>query len=234
MFKKIKENEKVQKLLELWNNPKTHDITVLMLWLIFILIVIIFVRSMGNNVPKTAKDNNYNVNSFENMKSYDFTYKTDSIEISGQAYDDALLFYLTNKRYYYHNNLYIIDENKSPVLNFDLNVLKINSKMLSNLVSNITPTDNENFKQYVVPLDRFINLYEVDTDVDLSKAATYNVIVSVYFANNEINKVVLDLTNYYVLKNQNSSNSLVTIYYYNINNVSDFKKSYDKILEVER
>lgn len=230
MFKKIKENEKVLKAKELWQNPKTHDIAVLLFWLIFIFVVIIVARGMGSTPSHTTETSS--VNNFDSIKSYDFTYKTNDSEIVGQAYDDSLLFYINNKRYYYKNNLYLIDEKASLVNNYDLGVLKINSKMLNNLVSGITPSDINGFKQYIVPLDRFINLYEIDTDINLSTAATYNVVISVYLKDDEINKVVLDLTNYYKLKN-NNINYPVTIYYYNINNVSDFTKGYDKMLEVK-
>jgi len=228
MFKKIKENEKVIKIKELWNNPRSHDIMVLIFWLLFIFFVIIFVRSMGSSTsaPKEAKI----INDFNSMKSYEFTYKTNDNVINGEYYNGGILFYLDNKKYYFNNNVYLIDD-KVNSINYDLGVLKIDSKFLSSLTSGITASDNKTFKQYIVPLDRFISLYEIDTDADLSKAVSLNVIVSVYLNNNEINKVVLDLSNYYSFKGNNITYP-VTIYYYNVNNVSDFRKGYDKMLEV--
>ena len=238
MFKRIKErakeNETLQKIKELWKNPKTHDITVLLFWLIFIIIVIIFTRGItqtSSNIP-TPNTNIQNVTTFENIKSYDFTYKTKDLEISGQAYNEATVFYLNNKRYYYKNNIYQIEDNPVLINDYDPSVLKINAIFLNNLVSGITPLDNQNFKQYIVPLDRFINLYDIDTDIDLTKAINYNIPVSVYLTNNEINKVVLDLTNYYTLKTGTNTNYQVTINFYNVNNVSDFSKDYDKLVEV--
>lgn len=229
MFKKIKENEKVIKLKELWQNPRTHDIMVLSFWLVFIFIVILFARSIGSS-PKTSNDDNRQASDFASMKSYDFTYKTNDKVINGEAYEDALVFYVDNKRYYYKDNTYLIEE-KASLINYDLDVLKINTTMLNSLISGITASDTGNFKQYIVPLDRFINLYEIDTDADLSRAATYNVVISVYLVDNEISKVVLDLSNYYSLKTGSSVNYPVTIYYYNVNKVSDFKKGFEKLKE---
>ncbi len=231
MFKKIKENEKVIKIKNYWNNPKTHDIVVLVFWILFIIGVVIFMRvSFSSN--STAHYEN-NLNSFDSIKSYDFRYKADGFEVNGKAYDYALVFYLDNKQYYYKDKVYLIDDEIKAIENYDLSLLKINSKFLNNLVSGIDPSDNGNFKQYIIPLDRFINLYENDTDLDLSKAATYNVIVSVYYTFDEINKVVLDLSSYYSLKTGSDMKYPVTIYYYNLNNVSDFTKKYDKVVEVK-
>ena len=237
MFKRIKErvneNETLQMLKKLWKNEKTHDIAVLLFWLIFIIIVIIFTRGITqtSNIP-TTNTNNQNATTFENIKSYDFTYKTNGLEINGQTYNEATVFYLNNKRYYYKNNIYQIDDNPVLINNYDPSVLKINTIFLNNLVSGIAPLDNQNYKQYIVPLDRFINLYDIDTDINLTKAINYNVPVSVYLTNNVINKVVLDLTNYYTLKTGTNTSYQVTINYYNVNNVSDFSKEYDKLVEV--
>ena len=231
MFKKIKENEKVQKIIELWKNPKTHDLIVLAFWLIFIFIVIIFARSVASPNVKNVDVKAY-TNSFEYINNYDFTYESLDYKVHGSYYDDKLVFYLDNKRYYYHENTYLIGKEATLVPNYDLGILKINPKMLNNLVGGITPSENGEFKQYSVPLDRFINLYEIDTDVDLSKAATYNVVIKVYLVDNEISKVILDLSNYYLMKG-NLINNPVTIYYYNVNNIRDFSKGYDKLLEVK-
>ena len=229
---KIKENETLQKIKELWKNPKTHDITVLIFWLIFIVAVIIFTKGLTSS--QTVENSSYtpNVTTFENIKSYDFTYKTNDLEISGQTYNEATVFYLNNKRYYYKNNIYMIDEISALINNYDPKVLKINTIFLNNLVSGITPIETQNYKQYIVPLNRFINLYDIDTDIDLTKAINYNVPVSVYITNNKISKVILDLSNYYTLKTGATNNYSVTINYYNVNNVSDFSKDYDKLVEV--
>ena len=233
MFKRIRESERYIKLKELWTNPKTHAMMVLAFWLIFMVVAIVLVRVMSHTSVSTSKVENV-ATSFANITGYDFTYKTNNEEINGSYYDGAIIFYLNNKRYYYKDNVYLIDDEVQKVEGFDLNVLKLNSKLLNNLVSGITPALNDNFKQYIVPLDRFINLYEVDTDMDLSQAATYNVVVSVYTNNKVINKVVLDSSSYYTMKTGASASYPVTINYYNVNNVSDFTSGYDELIEVKK
>lgn len=231
MLKKIKENEGIQKFKELWKNKKTHDIMVLMLWFVFIFIVILFTRGMNFGTNYTEEEK---VLGLSNINSYDFTYKFNDKEFIGQYYDDSIMFYNDNKRYYYNNSLYLIDDNISIINNYDLNVLKINLKMIDSLISDSNPNEVNGAKQYVVPLDKFINLYEIDTDIDLSKSALYNIPISIYYSDDDISKITLDLTNYYSLKNVINNNNLLTIYLYNINNVSDFRKSYDKLLEVKQ
>lgn len=230
MFKRIKENELFIKLKEMWQNPRTHDMAVLTFWLIFIVVVIIFFRvTTGNTNQKQVQ--NVEMTTFSSIKSYDFMYKTLDKEINGSYYDGAMVFYLDNHRYYYNENVYLIGD-ESKKVDFDLGILKIDSKMLNNLTSGISGIDTGTFKQYAVPLDRFINLYEIDTDVDLTKAVAMNVIISVYYKNDEIQKVILDLSNYFSLKKATNVNYPVTIFYYNINNVSNFSKGYKEFLEV--
>ena len=230
MFKKIKENEGVQKFKELWQNKKTHDIMVLALWFVFIFIVILFARSTTSNSTYIPEEPNKE--ELSNILNYEFTYKKNDKEIQGQYYDNAIIFYKDNKRYYYKDKIYLIDETPTLTQNQDLDILRINIKMINNLINDITPTEIMDTKQYVVPLDRFISLYELDTDIDLSKIALYNVPITIFYNDNEINKITLDLSNYYSLKTNTNVTYPLTIYLYNINNVSDFRKSYDKLLEV--
>ena len=228
MLKKIKENEGLQKLKELWKNKKTHDIMVLSLWLVFIFIVILFARSTSSNQTYEDKES---LNSLDKITTYEFTYKLNDKEFLGQYYNNAIIFYKDNKRYYYKEKLYQIAEPIKIIPNFDLDILKINVKMINNLIANITPNETNNIKQYIVPLDRFINLYEIDTEIDLSKSTLYNVPINIYYNNDEINKITLDLSNYYLLKTNNQTPNILIIYLYNINNISDFTNYYDKLLE---
>ena len=230
MFKKIRENEGVLKFKELWQNKKTHDIMVLCLWLAFIFIVILFARSMNSS---TSYSEEKKVLGLSDISSYDFTYKIDDKEFIGQYYDDSIMFYKDNKRYYYNKNLYLIDDNVSMINNYDLSVLKINLNMIDRLISGITPSEINGTKQYIVSLDKFINLYEIDTDIDLSKSTLYNVPISIYYDMDDITKVTLDLTSYYSLKTGMSGNYVLTMNLYNINNILDFRKAYDKLLEVK-
>lgn len=221
-MKKIKENEKIKKIKELWDNPKTHSFIVLGLWIIFILFVILFtsIKSTPVTYKKTTNNTNNSVN------DYQFTYQMNDILISGLNYNDKLLFYKDNHQYYYNNKVYLIDSDK-PIIqdNYDLGILKINKKMIDELITNQEPTIQDNIKQYSIPLSSFINKIG-NTDIDLNKAMSYNIIVKKYSEN----KISIDLTNYYQLKDGLNSPNILTIYYYNIGKTSNFTNEFDILI----
>ncbi len=230
MLKRIRENEKYQKFKELWTNEKSHSMIVLGLWLLFFVGVVIFARV---SMPSTVNNNSVESTSgtsFDKMNSYSFSAVADNLEINGLVYDDKMEFVLNNHRYYVSDDVYMINGDTATKQEFDLSFLKINAKMLNNLLSGLKGTDNDDYTQYLVPLDRFINLYEIDTEADLSKAMIYNIVVNVYKDDDVINEVVLDLSNYRLFRFNNNTSFIVTIYYYNVNNISDFTEEYEKII----
>lgn len=227
MFKKIKENPYYVKFKEMRADPKLKPITSLILWFIFIVIVVIFVRGTVSTNNTTVKTDNV-VN--KDVSNYEFTYTNNSGVIFGESYEDKLEFIYGGNRYYYNGkNVYLIkNQNGTLVTNFDLNVLKITPKMISNLIGNLTYTANGEAKQYVVPLSRFLNLYEIDVEADLSLANQYNVIVNVYEKDNNIYMYQLDLTNYYNFRGLNND-GILTIDIYD-SEVHDFTKYYDELI----
>ncbi len=230
MFKRIKESEKYQRFKELWANEKTHSIIVLGFWLVFFVVAVLFVRLNASTTGTNNEANKISGTSFESMNNYSFSTSADNLEVNGFVYDDNMEFILNNKRYYVNDDVYLINGDKAIKQEFDLNFLKINAKMLNNLLGGITGTDKDGYTQYIVPLDRFINLYEIDTEADLSKAMNYNIVVNVYKSDDVIKGVILDLTNYRLFRFNNSAPFIVTTYYYNINNISDFGKEYEKLV----
>lgn len=227
MFKKIKENPYYVKFKEMRADPKLKPITSLILWFIFIVIVVIFVRGTVSTNNTTVKTDNV-VN--KDVSNYEFTYTNNSGVIFGESYEGKLEFIYGGNRYYYNGkNVYLIkNQNGTLVTNFDLNVLKITPKMISNLIGNLTYTANGEAKQYVVPLSRFLNLYEIDVEADLSLANQYNIIVNVYEKDNNIYMYQLDLTNYYNFRGLNND-GILTIDIYD-SEVHDFTKYYDELI----
>ena len=223
MFKKIKENPYYMKFKEMRADPKLKPITSLILWFIFIIIVVIFVRGTIGDSNKEIKTVN------KNITNYEFTYTNNKGVIFGESYNDKLTFIYDGNRYYYNlENVYLI-KNQSGVLvpNFDLNVLKISPKMINNLVGNLTYNTNTEAKEYTVPLSRFLNLYEVDVEADLSLANSYNIIVKVYENEKGIYMYNLDLTNYYNFRGLNNDGILTIDIYGEVN---DFTKYYDELI----
>lgn len=228
MFKKIKENPYYQKFKEMRADPKLRPITSLILWFIFFVIVILFARGLTSTRA--------NLESIETQKTtlsdsnYEFTYSNNSGVIFGQTYDDKLEFMYGGNRYYYNGEtVYLIQNQQATIMPaFDLNVLKINSKMINNLIGNLTYNMDGEAKQYLVPLSNFLNLYEVDVEADLSLANQYNIVINVYENENGIYMYKLDLTNYYNYRGLNND-GILTIDIYN-SEVNDFTKYYDELV----
>ena len=228
MFKKIKENPYYQKFKEMRADPKLRPLTSLILWFIFFVIVILFARGLTSTRA--------NLESTETQKTtlsdsnYEFTYSNNSGVIFGQTYDDKLEFMYGGNRYYYNGEtVYLIQNQQATIMPaFDLNVLKINSKMINNLIGNLTYNMDGEAKQYLVPLSNFLNLYEVDVEADLSLANQYNIVINVYENDNGIYMYKLDLTNYYNYRGLNND-GILTIDIYN-SEVNDFTKYYDELV----
>lgn len=225
MFKKIKENPYYKKFKEMRADPKLRPITSLIFWFIFFAIVVIFVRVTSKPIQTSSLNT-----ASQSLSSYKFTYTNNSGVIYGESYDDKLEFIYGNNRYYYNgSNVYLIlNQSVQMVPNFDLDVLKITPDLINNLTSDLTYNMNGDAKEYVVPLSRFINLYEYDTEADLSLANNYNIIIDVYEKNNKAYMYKIDLRNYYVFRGLNNS-GILTIDIYDIK-ASDFTEFYDKLI----
>ena len=228
MLKKIKENPYYQKFKEMRADPKLRPITSLIIWFIFIVIVIIFVRGISS--PTSSNTNTVNNTITKSISNYEFTYTNNSGVIFGESYNDKSVFIVGGNRYYYNGeNVYLIkNQTAIQVSNFDLNILKITPTMINNLTAKLNYTVNGDSKQYLVPLSNFINLYEYDTDVDLSVANQYNIVIQVFEKDNNVYMYKIDLTNYYNLKGL-QNNGILTIDIYS-SGVNDFTQYYDDLV----
>lgn len=225
MFKKIKENPYYIKFKEMRADPKLRPITSLIFWLIFFVILIIFVRSLPSN--NSSYNNSNEVNKM--ISNYKFTYTNNNLAIFGESYNDKLDFVIGANHYYYNgDNVYLVkNQSMTLVPGFNLSILKINPSMINNLIGNLTYNMNGVAKEYAVPLSRFLNLYEVDVEADLSLANQYNIIVEVFEKNNKVYMYRLDLTNYYNFRGLNND-GILTIDIYG--EVEDFTKYYDELI----
>lgn len=225
MFGRMKEAFK--NLRELYKNPNTHDKASLILWLIFIVILIVVLRVSSSSENISVEKEKKQI-----INSYEFTYNFENINISGLYYEEKILFYLNNNKYYNNDKTYIIsgDEIKE-IENFDLKALKISYEFISKAIENLTSTKEDDYSVYLVPLDTFISLYDEDVGEDISNAKNYNIIIKIKENNDLISSVAIDMNNYYIYKGMNVSYP-VTIYFYNINNISDFTSEYENKIGV--
>ena len=230
MFKKIKEKEAYKKYIELRSNPQTKAIMSLGLWLLFFIIIVIFTRGINSNrVP------NYSKSIDKIISSYEYTYQNNKMTIFGRFYNGKQVFSILNSKYYYNGeNVYLVNGNAlEKVSNFDMNILKITVDFVDKLTNNLSFSENGNVKQYIVPLVNFINLYEIDTAIDLSFANNYNIIIQKFFNDDDLYKIEVDLTNYYNINNINDDGKLI-IDLYNKNQIGDFTFDYDRVLGVRK
>ena len=224
MFKKIKEY--YQKFKEMRADSKLKPIISLVLWFIFIFIAILFVK--GFSLDNNSNSNLENVRN--NFTGYKFTYTNNNLKIFGESYDGKLEFFFEGNRYYYdEQNVYLVNNQSLEVIdNFDLNVLKITPDLIDSLISNLNYSIYNNALEYIVPLSRFLNLYEYDVEADLSLANNYNIMVYVYKKENDIYMYKLDLSNYYQFRGLNNM-GILTIDIYDVEK-GDFPKYYDSLI----
>lgn len=222
MIKKIKEKKGYQKYTELRKNPQTKAIMSLVFWLLFFSVLIMTARS----IPKNSK----NMEKRTNINSYEYTYSNDKIKIFGKFYDNKQLFILNGEKYYYDSKtIYKVDGQIMQPQDFDLNILKININMIDNLTNKLNEINENMYKRYIVPLNNFINLYDGDTEVNISDASSYNIIIDKYYKKGKIYLIKLDLSNYYKYKNIENE-GILNIYLYNVNSLSSNLKEYEDML----
>lgn len=225
MFNKIKEKKVYKKYKELRSNPQTSAIISLSFWLVFFAIIILFSRSMSRpsvNVKNTSiKINNY-----------EYTYTDNELAIFGEKYDKNQVFILNNKKYFNNGvNTYLVDgHNLKLVSGFNLDILKIDLDLIDKLTNNIKPFKDSEKDRYLVPLINFINLFEIDTEVDLSSASGFNIIIDKYYDEN-LSSIKIDLSNYYKYRNL-PDRGIITIDLYNINKISNKMIEFVKKAEV--
>lgn len=217
MFKKIKESGAIEKYKELRKNPQTKAMMSLGVWMIFFLIIILFARGIGSN--KTYKSE-----IVKKVSGYEFTYSNDVSSIFGLSYGKEKLYNVDGKKFYYNgSNVYLVNGHSLEMQGSDIGLLKIDLDMIDSLTSNLQEIDMGEYKRFLVPLSNFLNLFEGDTEVDLTLASTYNIIVDRYYSESNINMIKIDLSSYYSYRSINND-GVLTIDIYNINNVFDLKE----------
>ncbi len=199
-------------LKDIWKNQKYRSIIILIFWFIFIGILIISFNGK-TTYQEEEKDDTFDL---KNLNSYEFTYSTSDSVFNGVYYNGKYLLYLNNEKYYKNNFLYNLKDNSIIEEPF---VLKIDSKFISSLIKDIEPILNNDYSTYLIPLTSFMKKLGENTNL------SYNIILNVYK-----NKINMDLTNYYKAKGANVDSYILTVNYYNINNISDFTKEYDLMI----
>ena len=204
MFKNIKENEYVKKIIELWHIPRYRSLLVLGIYIVFFMIVIALIDiSKPVNLNDKPKVNVLDV--YSSMESYKYkaiieNEKTETL--TGKVYvSDQIINF--NEENYYYNNIYLYKQDgevykkvSEKVLDFE--IWRMTPPIIRALVkkgkfdSKTEYSDGIIANTYLVSVSDFVKLYYVEDTENYE-----SIKITLYENKNNILKVYLDLTNVY-------------------------------------
>ena len=232
MFKGIKENEYVKKILEFWNIPRYRSLIKLGIYIIFFTLVIVSIKNQDDIIVNSNDTNKGGImETYKKMDNYQYraTIQSDvSRTLVGRVYENRQLIIFNDNNYYYNNvNLYkreegthdVYLETQEKLLEFE--VWRFNPIFINALIergqfeSKTEYADGIIASTYLVDLADFVELYFGDKD-DFEE----DIIITMYQDNEMVTKVELDLTPIYQQGQfVNSSYYKVTIEYEQINQI---------------
>jgi len=226
MFKKIKENDYIQKFIELWNIPRYRSLLILLIYIIFFFFVISFIRTENNSI--SPKQNQVSpIEKYKDMNNYGYraTIKNETNKtIIGRVNQEKQLIMFDNNDYYFNGSkLYkkedIYIETKEQLLEFD--IWTLTPSLIYNLInegslaSKTEYSDGSISQNYVVTVGDFVKYFYGDDLIDNN-----NISITLYENSENIKKVELDLTNVYRMQQfSNSYDYKVTLEYELINEI---------------
>jgi len=228
MFKRIKENEYVNKFLEFWNIPRYRSLIILFIYIIFFAFLISSINTDSVNDYEES-DKIDIMEEYRNMNNYHCLMivkneKEENLTIDTNENNQLIIF--NDDEYYYNNiNLYKKDGDVFKKANdtlLEFNVWNFTPMFISNLIekgtlnSKTEYTDGTFANTYLVKVEDFIKSYYKDETDD-----TRTFELTVYQNEKQVNKVTLDLTKIYSM-NQNANNYdyVVTLEYSLIGEIS--------------
>ena len=216
----MKENEKVDKkkltLKEKWNDKRERAKIELLLYVIFFISVIIFVR-VGNNIS----NNNINTsdNLFISQINDNYCYDTKvNINDNNYEYIGKVLGYNSTiekkdsntDEYFYKKNdkYYKLDQDNGYVLS--------NENDIYNIIS-YDYMDINNIKEYIKTSNNDNDIYKVKiSDIILNSSSSDYITIKIDNINNTIE---IDYTNLLRINDNNITKAIVTITYSDINKI---------------
>ncbi len=222
----MKENEKVDKkkltLKEKWNDKRERAKIELLLYVIFFISVIIFVR-VGNNIS-----NNNNINDLDNLFIYqiedNYCYDTKvNINDNNYEYIGKVLGYNSTiekkdsntDEYFYKKNdkYYKLDQDNGYILS--------NKNDIYDII-NYDYMDINNIKEYIKTSNNDNGIYKVKiSDIILNSSSSDYITIKLDNINNTIE---IDYTNLLRINDNNITKAIVTITYSNINKLNSLEE----------
>lgn len=209
--------EYYNKFKEFRKDPKKRSISLIILYGIFFLFVIIYIR--GNNSVNNIEQKE-EVNNTENVTNYEYSYEInvddDIINVDGIFLDNKELFEIDNIKYFIQDNkIFLNNQNEEVSLNYPLIHLNYNS--LKKFINSFAYESKTEYKDSNTKYEYNINNNEVAKffEEDNNNDGLTNIIV---YESEFINKIEINLSNYY-----NKNKYIITVNYNNINNISNIQ-----------
>lgn len=190
----------IKELKEMFKNPKKKALAQLGFYLIFFIFVAILLRGADNKPTKIIEEQKSPVKFYEDMKSYNYKVTYTNIDkvdvIDGTYVDNISLFTFNNFKYYYEEDLYIIDNDSYYLMDIEYNISKIFNNNLINIIEDLEEESKTTYKDgtivttYTIDSNKVYNyLFELESNYDnkCTIAITEN--------ENEIYNIVIDINN---------------------------------------
>ena len=190
----------IKELKEMFKNPKKKALAQLGFYAIFFIFVAILLRGADNKPTKIIEEQKSPVEFYEDMKSYNYKVTYTNIDkvdvIDGTYVDNISLFTFNNFKYYYEEDLYIIDNDSYYLMDIEYNISKIFNNNLINIIEDLEEESKTTYKDgtivttYTIDSNKVYNyLFELESNYDnkCTIAITEN--------ENEIYNIVIDINN---------------------------------------
>ena len=190
----------IKELKEMFKNPKKKSLVQLGLYAIFFIFVAILLRGADNKPTKIIEEQKSPIEFYEDMKSYNYKVTYTNIDkvdvIDGTYVDNTSLFNFNNFKYYYEEDLYIIDNDSYYLMDIEYNISKIFNNNLINIIEDLEEESKTTYKDgtivtnYTIESNKLYN-YLFDLESNYDNKCT----ITITENENEIYNIIIDTTN---------------------------------------
>ncbi len=236
LIEKIKSNNVISKIIEIWKNRRYRGLIILGFWFVFFFFVIMLLRVSVKNQENFEASIKTIPEILENIKNYEFSYEitNDDINynINGLYIDNETLFIYNENTYFIKDKIYIVNneqlqEVENPI---EIDISKLNIENIYNLIKDkekLYETKESGIKStvYKISINEFSKLFGLDIESEDF------IEITIETKDNSYESIYMDLTqymNYYELKYRKYNIKL------ELNSINDVdKSSYSSLVEGE-
>ena len=190
----------IKELKEMLKNPKKKALVQLGLYAIFFIFVAILLRGADNKPTKIIEEQKSPIEFYEDMESYNYKVTYTNIDkvdtIDGIYVDNISIFNFNNFKYYYEEDLYIIDNDSYYLMDIEYNISKIFNNNLINIIEDLEEESKTTYKDgtivtnYTIDSNKLYN-YLFDLEYNYDNKCT----ITITENENEIYNIVIDINN---------------------------------------